>query len=507
MPSLLERYSDQIAGVISCFDRIVLQGTLPGFSYADGMTHYLYTHQIRIFDYPKWADGLREQLRANAEKLAKEHGVEIEFIRKANFRKEARIAEVLNTRGDHPGLVHILSVMEACPAYQPWHNKATGKTYVRPDSGKCLHYYFYFIDPLLGLCYFRVPTWCPFRLQVYFNGHNLLAAKLKQHGIDFKLLDNAFVEIKDFEAAQTLSDDIDMPRLHARLDEYAHLVCPIIDELGQTYHWSQMQSEYATDIIFKSSDELKPIYENLSRTAIHTVKPDKVASFLGKKLNVRFEGELGTNFSTRIEGTCIKHHMGPVSLKMYDKFGYVLRIETTVNDPSFFTHYREVEQKSGPPVHKLAPMKKTIYSLPILGALCAKVNRRYLAFISELDDPSAGQRELQKLSEPKEENGRTYTGFNFFAAPDQTLFETIARGEFNIAGLRNKDLRARLPELSAGQVSRRLRRLRVFGLIKRAGRTYRYYLTNLGRRVVLTGLKLKEFFLKPALSTSAPEGG
>ena len=166
-----------------------------------------------------------------------------------------------------------------------------------------------------------------------------------------------------------------------------------------------------------------------------------------------------------------------------------------------FMHYREVEQKNGTKVHKFAPMKKTVYTLPILGSLCAAVNRRYLAFISDLDDPSAGQRALQSLSESKEDKkGRRYTGFNFFSASDQALFETIARGEFNIAGMRNRDLRAHLPEFNAGQMSRRLKRLRVFGLIKRAGRTYRYYLTSLGRRIVLTGLQLKELFLKPALS-------
>jgi len=65
--------------------------------------------------------------------------------------------------------------MEACPSYQPWHNKQTGKTYLKPDGGKCLHYYFYFLDEELGLTYVRVPTWLPCRLQVYFNGHNWLA--------------------------------------------------------------------------------------------------------------------------------------------------------------------------------------------------------------------------------------------------------------------------------------------------------------------------------------------
>lgn len=101
-----------------------------------------------------------------------------------------------------------------------------------------------------------------------------------------------------------------------------------------------MQVEYATDIISKHQTDLKSVYEAITRTAIHAVKPDKVATFLGRKLTAHYQDELGNNFSTRIEGTCIKHHMGPVAIKMYDKFGLILRIEKTVNNPSFFKHHR-----------------------------------------------------------------------------------------------------------------------------------------------------------------------
>src|SRR5215471_10190956 len=123
---------------------------------------------------------------------------------------------------DHPGLVCILSAMEPCSTYKPWHNKQTGKTYLRPDEGKCLHYYFYFIDQALGLGYVRVPTWLPCRLQVYFNGHSWLANLLRQRNIGFRLIDNAFVEIADWQRAQHIADGLQIKRLHRRLDEMAH---------------------------------------------------------------------------------------------------------------------------------------------------------------------------------------------------------------------------------------------------------------------------------------------
>ena len=106
----------------------------------------------------------------------------VEHIGKPHIRKEDIVARVLARRGETPGLVHVFSAMEACQAFKPWHDKTTRKTGLRPTAGKCLHYYFYFLHPRLGLVYVRVPTWLPFRLQMYFNGHNWLASRLRRAG-------------------------------------------------------------------------------------------------------------------------------------------------------------------------------------------------------------------------------------------------------------------------------------------------------------------------------------
>jgi hypothetical protein len=502
LSAFIDRHSEKIAGVLSCFDRVVITGTLPGIGYAQGMTSYCYTEGIRIFDYPRFVSELRDNIRENAQRLAEEHGIEIEFVRKAKgMRKEKRVREILAKRGDHPGLVHILSAMESCPSYRPCHDKKSHKTYLKPDSGKCLHYYFYFIDSYYGLCHLRVPTWCPFRLQFYFNGHNYLANQLKKKGMAYNLLQNAFVSITDYEHAQRLADGLDVRRLHRALDLFAERYCPIRRYFGR-YHWSLMQVEYATDIIFKRQPDLAPVYETITRTAIHVVKADDVATFLGRKLTGNYQDELGNHFSTRIEGTRVRHHMGTASIKMYDKFGLVLRIETTANNISFFKHHREVAHRDGSSSLKLAPMKKTIYSLHVLRRFLAAANRRYLDFISGIDDPTAGMKILDKVSKPAVHNGRNYKGFNFFSAEDQKLFEAVIRGEHNISGIRDKDLKKHLQHISSGQLSRILKRLRTHGLIKRVGRTYKYYLTNLGRRVFLTGLKVKTLIVLPELATT-----
>ena len=505
MTLLTERYATQIAGVLSCFDRIVITGTLPGVCFAEGMATYLRVHGIRLFDYPRFAEPLREEIRGNAERIARENSLEIEFIRSVGaFRKEDRIRAILQQRGSEPGLVHIFSAMEPCPAFTPWHDKATGKTSLRYKDGKCLHYYFYFIDPEFGLCYLRVPTWAPFRLQFYCNGHNWLAGRLQQAGIAFQQLDNTFSSLADFSRAQVLADGFPIERLHRALDGFAARYCLVAGQFGTTYHWSLMQVEYATDIVFHRQADLRPLYETLVRTAIHAVKADNVATFLGRKLTGNYRDELGNDFHTRIEGTRLKHHMGPVSIKLYDKQGLVLRIETTVNDVSFFRHHRTVEHRDRTSEAKLAPMQKTIYSLAPLRDLLLAANRRYLAFLSDLTDPSAGVEQVERLAQPVREEERSYRGFNLFNSDDLDLFIALVRGEWQISGFRNASLRHLLTDRSGPQVSRLLKRLHLHGLIKKIGHTYKYYLTDAGRRAALTALKLRHLVVIPSLAAALP---
>ena len=131
MKLLPETYKDKISGTLSCFDRIIFTGTIPQICYAQGMTSYLYSNDIRIFDYPKFAEPFKNELRENAEKLAAENNLSIEFVAKTHIRKEALVKKVLDKRGYQPGLVHIISAMEACGSYKPWHNKQSGKTFLR----------------------------------------------------------------------------------------------------------------------------------------------------------------------------------------------------------------------------------------------------------------------------------------------------------------------------------------------------------------------------------------
>jgi hypothetical protein len=496
MELLTETYKSKVAFVLSCYDRLLISGTIPEISFSQGMTTYMYQKGVKIFDYPKFAEPFKDAIRANTERIAKENGITIEFIRKSNIRKESIIIEKIKERGDHPGIIHILSAMEACNTYQPWHDKKTGKTFLRPDQGKCLHYYFYFIDPEVGLGYVRVPTWCPFRLQVYINGHNLLASELRNAGIKYTMIDNAFDSLEDADKAQELSDNISIEKLHRKLDEFAWQFCPVYKDFSKRYHWSVMQAEYATDIVFKKQEHLQRIYGELVATAIHTVKPENIVTFLGHKLDPRYQGEMGNNYNVRIEGSRIKHTMGSASIKIYDKFSKILRIETTSNDISFFKHFREVVHRDGSKSHEMASLKKNIYSLSFLTDNLKAANKRYLEFISAFDNKVVARKRLEKVTSSKIENNRNYKGINFFNNEDLAILMAIVRGEFNINGFRNKNLQKLLAS-KVSKISRLLKRLRIHGLIKKASDSYKYYLTKIGKETIIMAQKIKELILIP----------
>ena len=368
-------------------------------------------------------------------------------------------------------------------------------------SGRCLHYYFYVMDEELGLCFVRVPTWLPFRLQIYFNQHQWLARQLARRRIGYKMLDNAFVEISDWKRAQRIADGFEVSALHRKLNELARRFCPIVERFTRGYHFSLMQVEYALDIAFKTKEALEPIYEEISRQAILTVRTGEVARFLGKRLSPQAQAQ--SDFHTRVEGTRIKHALNRQAIKMYDKQKQVLRIECTTNEVTFYKHHCKVAKKDGSQCYELAALKRSIYSLGDLHELLDAATRRYLEFVGQLEDRTPARLALEKITRTtRDHTARTSRGFNLFSAADLQAVLAVLRGEHHISGLTNRGLQSQLPSKNAGQIGRILKRLRLHGLIRRIGRTYKYYLTQLGQRLLIAALKLKEHLILPELQPS-----
>jgi hypothetical protein len=304
---LRDSYAKNLEGTLGCYDRLIVTGRLVDVGHPDAKTAQLRHRNIRGFDLGVFAEPLRDQVRDNALLLARQAGLEIQYLERQGLRKEERGAALLAPRGRHPGLMHILSAMESCQGFKPWHAKQSGRPGLKLTGGRCLHYCFCFIDEPLGLGSVRGPTGRPFRLQIYFNQPQWLAQQLPAQGLAFELADNTFVACGAWPPAQALGDGFELTALAARLHALAEQFCPVVKQFRGGHHWRLLQVEYALDVVFKCAAALRPVYAEISRPAIFTVKAPDRARFLNQRRSPA--AEVQSDFHTRGEGPRIKHQL------------------------------------------------------------------------------------------------------------------------------------------------------------------------------------------------------
>jgi hypothetical protein len=501
---LVSRYADQLVGNLRCFDRIIMHGTLVDVAYPGALLVSMRAAGVRPRDLARFGEPITRQVRDHIIGLAREHRVEIEQVRRKNFRQEDRVAAILKTRGTHPGLVHIFAVKEGATVFDTRCARADGYAQVITRWGACMHYYLYWIHPELGLIHVRVPTWLPLRLQVYVNGHSWLAQQLQAAGIRYQLADNALSQCGDWKRAQELADSLDPRDLHEKLKDLTQQCCPVTRQFPNGYHWCLSQVEYAHDLVFKDQGTVDQLFEELARQAVLAIKVEDVARFLGKRVPMSQDTQVTSHLGRRHAGLRLKHSFGPASVKLYNRPGGILRLEMTTYDVSFFKHYRQVVHQDGTKEQCLATMKKSIYSIRDLAQLMQAGVKRYSQWLAALREHTAGQRDTTRLGRPtRDAQGRSYRGFNPFLEEDEQALQTLLRGEHALVGLTARGLRRLLGEWSRSRIGRLLKRFRLHGLLRKVGGTHTYHLTSFARRVVTAVLDIKNNLMVPQLTTVA----
>ena len=235
----------------------------------------------------------------------------------------------------------------------------------------------------------RVQTWLPLTIDVYVNGREWLARRLTRAGVAYTPCDNCFTAIADFARAQRASDELTTLDWLTLLTAWARRVMPWLDRRSgwdlRPYYWSQRQSEYATDVVFAAAADLATIYPRLTRHAIDAFHAPNVLRFLGRRFGHRSDGEVTSTFKRRTEGVCVRHSVEENSLKMYDKAGRVLRIETTINNPRRFKLRRRTTH-AGRRRTRWVPLRKGVIDLPRRVDLSRAANARYLDALAVVDD-------------------------------------------------------------------------------------------------------------------------
>ena len=271
------------------------------------------------------------------------------------------------------------------------------------------------------------------------------------------------------------------------------------------YYWSGYQSEWATDIVFKSSAALAAIYPALVLHAMTTYSSPDVMRFLGRRVHGSFQGQIVSHFKDRAEGVRIKHSVGGNSVKIYDKFARILRLETTMNDPYGFKVFRPKENDPGGPC-SWRPLRYGVADFHRRAQVSQASNERYLDALAAVDTSVPLGELVGSICTPTTWKGQRVRALRPWSHEDLELFRAVTRGEFSVNGFRNRDLQALLFDSPANspeekrrrssRVSRLLRMLRAHHLIRKVPSTHRYVLSPKGRDIMAAVLTAQRVTLE-----------
>src|SRR6266576_1809643 len=349
----LTQHPADVIGILSGLDRLRFKGSLPQLYYPRTMDAYLEVKKILFKDFKQFATDLTQRIKNAALHLAEVAGRPFRYLASCYTRKETLARELIHQDQLQDGLVGVFGCVESCRTYFLCGNRQTKKLEFKLQSGKCQHFYFYHLHPEFGLMHLRLQSWFPFQVQICINGREWLSRQMDRYQMNYAQKENCFTWISHLKGAQRLMDkqlELNWPeQLDWILRQNHPLAAEICQPLGLRYYWTTQESQYATDVIFKSSKPLSQIYPALVRHAITSFSSADVLRFLGhrvaahRKVRGNFKGEVVSDLKERPEGIRVKHTPNANSLKMYDKQGSVLRSETTINQTRDFRVFREAQ--------------------------------------------------------------------------------------------------------------------------------------------------------------------
>lgn len=495
MDSFLQRFGHLVVGKLCGLDQLRFRGSKRQMCYVTGMMSWLGAMHILLKEYKLWVRDVSVAVCKAIEAPAEQAGL-YRYLNNYNDSKEKTALQLAKQHGRTEGLIAVLGCVEPCQVMQVRGNRQTQQLELRVELAKCKHYYHYYLDPKYGLRYTRLQSWAPFTMHVGLNGRDWLAKQLDAAGIDYRKNDNSFPWIADFAAAQRLAEEqlttawpellADWSRQNNPLETM--FACPV------PYYWSVDTAEYATDFAFASATDLARLYPRLVQHSITTLQSSDVLRFLGYRLRQDgkpredLAGEVTTRIKKLVEGICVKHRVNNNQVKMYDKFGEVLRLETSLHDVREFKVYRTKETDPDGEMSYLR-MRKGVADLHQRAEVSRKVNERCAASLATVEEKTTLGELTADLGKPARWKGRSVRALNPLAEQDVALLEAVSRGEFLIAGFRNRDIRSILFGESAAaerksqsaRVTRLLRLLRGHGVIAKITKTHRYQLTDKGR--------------------------
>jgi hypothetical protein len=505
MSSFEMLHQERVVGKLTCFDRMIFKGHLRSLYNPGAMAAFLDSQGVMLTDWKRYVTKMTTAVVNHVRGLAAEAGRPLEYLAGSHTRASGRTKEdlardIAERDGITSGLICVLATVEPCGSFDVVGNRDTQRLEIVRRMRKCRHFYLYLIDDQLGFCHVRIQSWFPFEIQVWANGHEMLARALDAHRIRYLRQANAFYRCSNWPAAQRLADRMAARKWPRLLNHLARWVNPHLSTFAKAdfggYYWVADQAEIATDVVFDTRPGLEQILPGLFAHATSAFAAEDVLRFLGKKLTPQLAAEVGTDARRRPQGWRIKHRMGRNSIKVYDK-GPALRVETTINDPARF---RVLRVKDGQ--RQWCQMRKGVADLYRFFQVGRSSNERYLDALAAAPDHRDGTVALDRLCHPRRNHGRRHPRLNPLDPKALALFRAVLAGEHAVEGFRNTNIQQRLwrrppaddaeTKRRCAYVSRQIAKLRGHGLVVKVARHRLYRTTAYGQRVMAAAIAVHD---------------
>lgn len=499
---LMELYKDRIYGAIKGLDRIRFRGPLRWIANETGIRSFLSRQNILLKDFTAWAKRITFDIRESCDGAATANDIQTVYLNRSGVNKEQLARDIARQKGITEGPICNLSVLETCYAPKVKGNRAKKKLELKITQNKCIHLYQYFDHPEYGFGHVRLQTWAPYNIFICLNGRHWLERQLVKHGIAYIKDGNCFPWIEDIARAQTLMNRQLKSRWADILNALVLNMCPALHAVlpfRPEYYWSADETEWAHDIMFTSTEALAPLYPYLISHGMQCSDSPSIMRYFGNR-NISRSGqakgrssrELMSDYRRRYEGVRIKHWKNQNSIKMYNKSGSILRIESTINHTRDFKVYRHPDDDRRRS-KKWLPLRKGVSDLRRRCEISDACNTRYSDALAVPQVHEKLKEVISPACNKVRRQGKTYRGLNPWQKEDYLLLTFLAKGENALSGFRNKDLRWHLYPASkkksqeaqkrySGRTTRRIKLLRVHGLIKKIAKENRYTLTAKGQK-------------------------
>jgi hypothetical protein len=514
-------HQESILGVIEGFDRVIFKGHFNSMFPRGAFGYYLHRRGILLKDAKTFFERQTALIIDHAKQAAEQAGRPYTYLDSPHTHaseqsKEAMARAIAERDGIEQGLVCVFSVLETCRSFQVIGNRNTQRKEVVSHKRKCRHLYWYLIDPLFGWMHVRIQTWAPYSIQVYINGREQLCRQLETSGIAFQRSDNKILTTTDFEATTGLAEMLNHMEWAMFLQRQAVMVNPLLKAIADAgfggYWWVTDQSEYATDILFKSRADLERILDDLLTASLIGFGANDVMHFLGRKPHHAFTGEVVIDHKKRHQGRRIKFRLKRNSIKIYDHLN-VLRIETTINNPAEFKILRPQDVDHGDKgVDRWCPMRKGVANFWRYAQVAKAANARLIDALANAPLQSDATEALDRICRSHEVAGHHVAAFNPVLPETVAFFAAVLSGEFAINGFRNGDLQRKFyptqpkdkteAKRRTHYISRMIAKLRGHRLIAKVKDSRLYRLTRLGVSALWAAIRFRKIDFPMAFNSA-----